>query len=126
MGAALQTRTNRPRVLAAMERSRHLFERYGYGRAIVLARFVPVVRTVLNPVAGALGTPVRTFALWQVVGGLVWTQGLVLAGYALGNSVPGVDRYLLPVVAVVVVLSLVPLAVEALRARRSSRPRHGR
>lgn len=121
-GAALRSRTTRPRVLAAMERSQTLFERYGYGRAIVLARFVPVVRTVLNPVAGALGTPVRVFTLWQVTGGLVWTVGIVLAGYTLGSTIPGVDRYLLPLIAVIVVLSLLPLAVEALRARRSRRP----
>jgi membrane-associated protein len=119
-GAALQSRTHRPRVRATMARSRLLFERYGYGRAIVLARFVPVVRTVLNPVAGAVGVPVRVFTLWQVVGGLVWTVGLVLAGHVLGAAVPGVDRYLMPVVAWVVLLSLVPLAVEALRARRSA------
>jgi membrane-associated protein len=120
-GAALRDRSTRPRVVAAMDRSQVLFERYGYGRAIVLARFIPVVRTVLNPVAGALGTPTRVFLLWQAVGGLLWTVGLVLAGYTLGSTVPGVDRYLLPVIALIVVLSLVPLAVEALRARRAPR-----
>jgi membrane-associated protein len=124
-GAALRTRATRPRVLEAMARSQQLFERYGYGRAIVLARFVPVVRTVLNPMAGALGTPVRVFTLWQVVGGLVWTLGIVLAGYVLGSTVPGVDRYLLPVVALVVVVSLVPLALEVLRARRHRDPLAG-
>jgi membrane-associated protein len=76
------------------------------------------LRTVLNPVAGALHTPASTFTLWQVVGGLLWTVGLVLAGYALGASVPGVDAYLLPVIAVVVVVSLVPLVLEVLRERR--------
>ena len=89
--------------------------------AIVLARFIPVVRTMLNPVAGALHTPPRTFTLWQVVGGLVWTVGLVLAGYALGASVPGVDAYLLPVIALIVVVSLIPLVRE--RRRRVGRTR---
>jgi membrane-associated protein len=127
-GAALRTRTNRPRVHAAMDRSNRLFERYGYGRAIVLARFVPVVRTVINPVAGTLGVPARLFTLWQLVGGLVWTVGLVLAGHVLGSTVPGVDQYLMPVIAGVVLLSLVPLGVEALRARRAGwgSPRHRR
>jgi membrane-associated protein len=120
-GAALQHRTRRPRVRSAMDRSRVLFERYGYGKAIVLARFVPVVRTVLNPMAGALGVPAGVFTLWQFVGGLVWTVGLVLAGHALGSAVPGIDRYLMPVIAGIVVLSLVPLAAEALRARRPAR-----
>ncbi|GAA2329743.1 hypothetical protein Scani_07540 [Streptomyces caniferus] len=76
------------------------------------------MRTVLNPLAGALGVPARTFALWQIAGGLLWTLGLTLAGYALGASVPNVDRYLLPLVALVVLVSPAPLAVELLRARR--------
>jgi membrane-associated protein len=79
------------------------------------------VRTMLNPLAGALGTPARSFTLWQVVGGLLWTVGLVLAGYALGAFIPGIDAYLLPVIAVVVVVSLIPLARELLRERRRRR-----
>ena len=59
----------------------------------------------------------RVFTLWQVIGGLVWTVGLVLGGYALGSSVPNVARYLLPLVALVVLLSLTPIALEARRAR---------
>lgn len=117
-GPALTDQARRPKVAAAMTRSRHLLERYGYGRAIVLARFVPVVRTVLNPVAGALGVPARVFALWQLVGGLLWTVGLTLAGFLLGRSVPGIDQYLLPVIGLIVVVSLAPLAVELIRARR--------
>jgi membrane-associated protein len=117
-GPALTDRARRPKVAAAMTRSRQLLDRYGYGRAIVLARFVPVVRTVLNPVAGALGVPLRVFTLWQVVGGAVWAVGLVVAGFLLGGSVPGVDQYLLPVIALVVVVSLLPLGVELIRSRR--------
>jgi membrane-associated protein len=75
------------------------------------------VRTVLNPVAGALHTRVSVFTTWQVVGGLVWTVGLILAGYGLGTFVPGVDAYVLPVIAAIVVVSLIPLARELLRER---------
>ncbi|MEV0786508.1 DedA family protein [Streptomyces sp. NPDC050423] len=116
-GQALLARSRSKRLHEGAGRAAELLARYGYARAIVLARFVPVVRTVLNPLAGALDVPARLFALWQVVGGVVWTAGLVLAGYALGSSVPNVDRYLLPIVAVVVVVSLIPLAVELLRSR---------
>lgn len=117
-GRALLARSRSGRLHEGADRAAELLARYGHARAIVLARFVPVVRTVLNPLAGALDVPARVFALWQVVGGVVWTAGLVLAGYALGSSVPNVDRYLLPIVALVVVVSLVPLAAELLRSRR--------
>jgi membrane-associated protein len=117
-GAALKKRARSRKVADGMRRAEELFARYGPAKAIVLARFIPVVRTVLNPVAGGLGTPARTFTLWQVVGGLVWTVGLVLAGYALGASVPGIDQYLLPVIGLIIVVSLLPLALEVLRERR--------
>ena len=83
-------------------RAERLLERYGPADAIILARFLPVVRTVLNPLAGALGTPARAFALWQVVGSLLWTVGLILAGHLLGSSVQGIEGYLLPIVALIV------------------------
>ncbi|WP_069884317.1 DedA family protein [Streptomyces luteocolor] len=119
-GATLLARSRSRRIHEGARRAQVLLERYGYGKAVVLARFVPVVRTVLNPMAGALGVPLRTFTLWQVVGGLAWSLGLTLAGYALGSSVPNVDRYLLPLVALIVVVSLLPLAAELYRARRAA------
>ncbi|MFF9375799.1 DedA family protein [Streptomyces griseoluteus] len=118
-GPALLKRTKSRKVGEAADRAAEILERYGHAKAIVLARFLPVVRTVLNPLAGVLAVPARTFALWQVVGGLVWTVGLVLAGYGLGASVPNVDRYLLPIIAVIVIVSLVPVGLELLRSRRS-------
>ncbi|RDG39126.1 DedA family protein [Streptomyces corynorhini] len=120
-GRALLARGRARKLREGAARAEELLERYGHAKAIVLARFVPVVRTVLNPLAGALHVPARVFALWQVVGGALWTVGLVLAGYALGSSVPNVDRYLLPLVALVVTVSLLPLALELLRARRAAR-----
>ncbi|WP_405015120.1 DedA family protein [Kitasatospora sp. NBC_01539] len=120
-GPALLARSRNKHLHEGAARAEELLNRYGHGKAVVLARFVPVVRTVLNPLAGALGVKARPFTLWQVVGGLVWTFGLVLAGYALGSSVPNVDRYLLPIVAVVVAVSLLPLVLELLRSRRRAR-----
>ncbi|MFI1535466.1 DedA family protein [Streptomyces anandii] len=125
-GGALLARSRSPRLHEGARRAEELLERYGFAKAIVLARFVPVVRTVLNPMAGALGVPVRTFTVWQVAGGLVWSAGLVLAGYALGSSVPNVDRYLLPLIALIVVVSLIPLAAEALRSRRAAKAKEAR
>ncbi|MCX4759918.1 DedA family protein [Streptomyces sp. NBC_01275] len=117
-GRALLSRSRSRRLHEGAARAEELLGRYGHARAVVLARFVPVVRTVLNPLAGALDVPVRVFTVWQVAGGLLWTVGLVLGGYALGSSAPDVDRYLLPLVALVVCVSLTPLALELRRAQR--------
>lgn len=117
-GRTLLARARNRHLIDGMARAEDLLARYGHGKAVVLARFIPVVRTVLNPLAGIVRVPGRTFALWQVTGGLVWTVALVLGGYALGASVPHVDRYLLPLVGVIVALSLLPLALELLRSRR--------
>jgi membrane-associated protein len=118
-GPRLLDRPDRPRLQEAVHRSRAALDRYGTGKAIVLARFIPLVRTVVNPLAGTVGVPVRVFTLWQVVGGLVWSLGVTLAGYALGKRIPSIDRYLLPIVAVIIVLSLIPVGLELLRARRT-------
>jgi len=93
-----------------VHRARAALDRYGAAKAIVLARVIPLVRTVLNPLAGTVGVPVRTFTAWQVAGGLLCSLGVTLAGYALGSRIPNVDRYLLPIVAVIVVVSLIPTA----------------
>lgn len=120
-GRALLARTSSRRVKGAAARAEGLLARYGYGKALVIGRFVPLLRTVLHPVAGALGVPARPFTLWQTVGGVLWSQALVLAGFTLGASVPKVDDYLLLLVAVVIVLSMLPLLVEAHRTRRERR-----
>ncbi|MFF9089677.1 DedA family protein [Streptomyces sp. NPDC014991] len=124
-GRALLARTSSRRVKDAAARAEELLARYGHGKALVIGRFVPVLRTVVHPVAGALGVPARAFTLWQTVGGVLWSQTLVLAGYLLGTSVPHVDDYLLPLVALVVVLSLLPLLAGSRRARRERSERRG-
>ncbi|GCE02596.1 DedA family protein [Embleya hyalina] len=121
-GRALLGRYKNRGLHEGVARAEELLVRYGHAKAVVLARFVPVVRTVLNPLAGVVEMPVRTFTLWQIVGGTIWAVGLVLAGYGLGSSVPNVDTYLLPIVAVVVLISLLPIAVEVIRQRKHHRP----
>ncbi len=114
-------RTRNRHLLDGAARAEDLLARYGHGTAIMLARFIPVVRTVLNPLAGIVKVPARTFALWQITGGLVWTVGLTLGGSALESGIPNVDRYLLPLVGVIVAVSLLPLDLEVLRVRRRTR-----
>ncbi|WP_116199172.1 DedA family protein [Amycolatopsis circi] len=120
-GAALLARVKNRHLHEGVARGSALLTRYGLGKAVVLARFVPVVRTVLNPLAGITAMSPLRFLLWQVAGGLLWTVGVTVAGYVLGASIPNIDTYLLPIIAVVVILSLSPLLVEVVRARRSGR-----
>lgn len=122
-GAAVVERGRSERVRVGAQRAEEFLDRYGYAKAIVLARFVPVVRTVLNPVAGILGVPARTFSIWQVIGGLGWSIGVTLAGYGIGSHVRNIDRYLLPIIAVIVVISLVPVLVELRRGAAQPRRR---
>lgn len=117
-GRALLTRTSSHRVKEGVGRAERLLARYGYRKALVIGRFVPMLRSVLHPAAGALGVPTRVFTIWQTVGGVLWSQSLVLAGWALGASVDHVDDYLLPLIALVVAVSLLPLLVEVVRSRR--------
>ena len=116
-GPALLDRPDRPRLQMAVVRSREALERYGTGKAIVLARFIPLVRTVLNPMAGTIGVQHRVFTLWQVIGGAIWSIGVTVAGYVLGKQIPNVDNYLLPIIAVIVIVSLIPVALELRRSR---------
>ena len=120
-GRPLLGRTSNRFLRRGTERAGVLLGRYGYRKAIVLARFIPVVRTVLNPMAGALDVPVRTFTIWQVIGGVIWSVGVTLAGYALGSTIPSIDTYLLPIIAVIVIVSLIPVGLELFRARSTSR-----
>ena len=107
----------RLRIRTRIEQARAFYERRG-GSTIILARFIPIIRTFAPVVAGAAGMHYRRFVAFNVVGGLLWGVGVTLAGFWLGKSIPNIDKYLLPVIALVVLISLLPIGVEALRARR--------
>jgi len=114
------------RLHAALDRAGAMVERYGTARTIVLARFIPVVRTVINPLAGVTRVPLRTFTVWQVVGGAVWACAIPLAGWALGTRVPGLERYVTGLVVVAVGLTVLTSLVQWLRTRRrAGRPAAG-
>jgi membrane-associated protein len=117
-GRPLVQRSHNRFLRKGAQRSENLLSRYGYGKAIVLARFIPIARTVLNPMAGTLDVSARTFTIWQVVGGLVWSVGVTLAGYGLGSTIGNVDKYLLPIIAVIVIASFVPIGIEFFRHRK--------
>src|SRR5690349_17352873 len=77
------------------------FDRYG-SRTIVLARFVPIVRTFAPVVAGISKMEWRTFAAYNVIGSVVWAAGVLVAGNILGDTVPNIDKYLLPIIVLIV------------------------
>ncbi|WP_214410097.1 DedA family protein [Sphaerisporangium fuscum] len=104
-----------------VEKAEHYFQKFGPSRAVVLARFIPIVRTFLNPVAGILGMPAARFFLWNVVGGILWTESMLLIGYFAGRSIPNVDRYILPGAAVIIVLSVIPIIREVLKGRKEGK-----
>jgi membrane-associated protein len=103
---------------AYVTKAEEVIERYGAGRAIVLARFIPIVRTFLNPLVGAGKLPARTFLLWNVVGGVLWGTGVTLLGYWLGQ-VDVIGKNLEVFAVLVVLLSVSPMAWELRKSRRS-------
>jgi membrane-associated protein len=96
------------------------YEKHG-GKAIILARFMPLVRTFVPVVAGVAKMRYRDFAAFNVIGAAAWVLSMTLLGYGLGNTIPNLERHIEKVIVVVVFLSLLPGLVEYARARRRSR-----
>jgi membrane-associated protein len=106
-----------------VDRTSVYLEKYGPVKAVILARFVPVVRTLMNPLAGVAEMDAKSFVVANLIGGTVWSIGVTLAGFYLGKTVHNVDHYLLPIIALVIVVSLIPGALEVRKARREKRER---
>jgi membrane-associated protein len=120
-GKALYSRPN-----SLLFRREHLikthefYERHG-GKTIIIARFMPIVRTFAPVVAGAAEMTYRRFAVYNVVGALAWVASMTLGGYYLGRVVPNIDKHIHVVVAVVIFLSLLPAIIAWLRSYFGSR-----
>lgn len=93
------------------------YKKHG-GITIVLARFMPIVRTFAPIVAGAGRMDYPTFLFYNVMGGAIWTLSMCVGGYFLGKLIPNVDRYLLPIIAVIVILSVLPSVIHLLKERK--------
>jgi len=102
---------------AHIERTRRFYEKYG-AKTIVIARFVPIVRTFAPVLAGVGGMEYRRFIFYNVAGGVGWVVSMTWVGYLLRQSIPNVGSYIHIVVPIVIVLSCIPIAVELLRERR--------
>ncbi len=90
-----------------LAKAQHFYEKHGK-KTIVIARFVPVVRTFAPIVAGIGNMDYKEFITYNLVGGVLWAIGLTWAGYFLGQLIPDVEKYLLPIIGVIVILSVIP------------------
>jgi membrane-associated protein len=106
-----------------VERAEYYLNDYGAAKAVILARFIPIVRTFMNPVAGVLEVPARKFFVYNAIGAVVWTEGVLIAGHLVGKTVPAskVDTYIIPITLLIVLLSAIPLIKEVLTARKAKR-----
>jgi membrane-associated protein len=105
-----------------LEKTENFYEKHGQ-KAVILARFMPIVRTFAPIVAGVAAMKYKTFMFYNMLGGFMWTVGLTLLGYYLGKMIPPdkVDQYLLPIVCVIIVLSFVPSIIHIIQERRTNK-----
>ncbi|MCA9905888.1 MAG: VTT domain-containing protein [Anaerolineae bacterium] len=103
---------------ANLLRAEAFYEKHG-GKAIVLARFMPIVRTFAPIVAGIGTMEYRRFVSYNIVGGLLWAVGVTSAGFLLGNVIPDVDKYLLPIIIVIILVSVAPSAYHVLKEKET-------
>jgi membrane-associated protein len=111
-----------------VEKTERYFEKFGPRRAVVLARFIPIVRTFMNPIAGVLGMPTKQFFLWNVVGAVLWTDAILLAAYLFAQQIidaiggpDKIDKYILPFVGLIIAISLIPVFLEMWRSHREKK-----
>ena len=97
-----------------IEQAHRFFERHGE-KAIILARFIPVIRTLVPTAAGVGKFEYKKFIRYNLIGGALWGAGMPLAGYFLGRSIPNIDHYLLPIIILIIVISLIPTALHLTR-----------
>jgi membrane-associated protein len=98
-----------------LDQAHEFFEKHG-AMTVILSRFTPIVRTFGSIVAGMAGMSKRTFFIYNVIGALAWVPSITLLGYFVGNVVPNVDQYIIPLVVVIALLSFIP-AIKHLRKR---------
>lgn len=101
---------------AHLMKAKSFYDKYG-GKTIVLARFVPIIRTFAPTVAGAAEMPYRKFATYNIFGGIGWIFSMTLLGYFLGKAFPGITKRIETVIIIVVFISILPAVIEYLRER---------
>ncbi|HEY2120907.1 MAG TPA: VTT domain-containing protein [Candidatus Acidoferrum sp.] len=103
-----------------LQRAHDFYEKYG-GKTVIMARFVPIIRTFCPPVAGAAGMSYATYLAYDICGGVLWVGTMILGGYFLGRSIPNISQKIHYVILVVIFLSLVPVMISLWNARRGAK-----
>ena len=98
-----------------LERAARFYDAHG-GKTIILARFMPIIRTFAPILAGVGRMNYKVFIIYNLVGGALWAIGLTGLGYFLGSTIPGVDRYLFPIVLLIIIVSMLPGIIATLRS----------
>jgi membrane-associated protein len=102
-----------------LRQAAEFYEKHG-GKTIILARFMPIVRTFVPVVAGAAGMPLGRYTLYNVVGGVAWIWSMLLTGFFLGRYIPGIGDHIEKLIIAIVALSLLPIVIHWFKARRAS------
>ncbi len=101
-----------------LKRTERFYQTYG-GRAVVLARFVPIVRTIAPILAGVGSMTYGNFLRYNVLGGLLWGAGMLTLGYSLGSVIPNAEHYILPLSLIIIIVSFLPILINILRGKRA-------
>jgi len=99
-----------------LEKAERFYDKHGK-KTIVIARFIPIVRTFAPILAGVGKMRYKTFLMYNIIGGAIWTIGLNILGFYIGNVVPGIDRYILPIVGLIILISIAPGIFHFLKKR---------
>lgn len=102
-----------------LQAARDFYAKYG-GKTVILARYVPIVRTFCPPVAGAAQMNYGQYFVYDIAGGTLWVSAMILGGYFLGSLIPNIEQRIHYVIAVVVVLSLLPAVIGYMKARKAT------
>jgi membrane-associated protein len=101
-------------------KARDFYEKYGV-KTIILARFIPIIRTFAPIVAGIGDMKYRTFITYNVIGGVLWVSSMTLLGYFLGSTVPGIDKYIHYIIIGIIFVSFIPVFIEVIKAYKEKK-----
>ncbi|OGG51379.1 hypothetical protein A3C18_00295 [Candidatus Kaiserbacteria bacterium RIFCSPHIGHO2_02_FULL_54_11b] len=104
-----------------LKRAKDFYDRHGF-LAIVLARFVPIIRTFAPIVAGVVRMQYKAFVIYNIAGALLWASGVTFLGFYLGEKIPGVEKYLTPIILVIIFVTCIPLVREYFRQKKAPSP----